>query len=451
MHCLLNTLLGISTALADSSNSDAVTQTTSKTAGQIQGIFDLMLQFLPLWITGFLVIVISFFLSKIVKSAVEAKMTEKGIEEEHREIQLVTGRAASTIVLTIGTTAGLKIAGLDLTPIITAGAFGIGFAMKDIIMNFLAGIIVLLQKQFTIGDWVNVGGTQGVIKEIQSRYTIIKQFDGTKAIVPNSDLFKKKVINMTGYQFRRFQFDLGVDLYVDLKEAIALIYKSISKVKSIMVDPKPSIIVTQPGSYYNNLRIRCWVDARKGVLQPSSSLIKQIHKDFYKKGWSWPFPIQTLIMDKDDKPNVANRAEQYVKDHKKKGKKTKNAVTTTLKLGGNNVPPVVSPNMTPSWLQKAENAATAIPGSLQLGNAPLGDIITPQTAQNQILISQQMAQPVVQFQVIDQNVQQQNPQTQAIVVQDNQQNYNNVAYYTPEQYAQNNQNYADTQVEDNLG
>ena len=99
---------------------------------------------------------------------------------------MVATRGASAAVLLIGITAGLKIAGLDLTSIIAAAAFGVGFAMKDLIMNFISGIIILLQKQFTIGDWIKIKGTEGTIKEIQSRYTIIKQFDGTKVIVPKT-------------------------------------------------------------------------------------------------------------------------------------------------------------------------------------------------------------------------------------------------------------------------
>lgn len=323
MNEFFNNMLSIQTALAQpfattgSSGNSGSNSLASETGNQVAGLVETLFRSIPYWVTGFIVIVLSLVLARIVKSSVENRMTEAGFEEEHKEIQLVAGRAASASVMLIGVTAGLKIAGLDLTSIIAAAAFGVGFAMKDIIMNFISGIIVLLQKQFTIGDWIKVKGTTGIIQEIQSRYTVIKKFDGTKVIVPNSELFKNQVTSLTSNPYRRFQLDLGVDLYMDLKEVIDQIYESIGKCDKILKQPKPSIIVQQPGSFYNSLRIRCWVESRKGVLKPISALTRQIHKDFYKRGWSWPYPTQTLIMDKDVAPDVNKRAKDYIEAHKK--------------------------------------------------------------------------------------------------------------------------------------
>lgn len=319
MNQIINMLLQVPVAFAQ--NSETATA-ANKAASQFENMVNSIIQAIPLWFTALIVLIISFVLARVVKNSVENRMTSAGLEEEHKEIQIVAGRTSSVIVMTLGATAALKIAGLDLTPIIAAAAFGIGFALRDIIMNFLAGIIVLLQKQFTIGDWIKIKGTTGIVKEIQSRYTIIKKFDGTKAIIPNSDLFKNQVTNLTGNGTRRFTINLGVDRYYDLKEAIDLIYKSIAKVDRILKAPRPSIIVTQPGGYYNNLQLRCWVEAKKGVLKPISALMRQVHKDFYKRGWAWPFPTQTVIMDKDDdKNNVTARQQAYIEKQKHKKKK----------------------------------------------------------------------------------------------------------------------------------
>jgi small conductance mechanosensitive channel len=311
---LFNQLIGIPTAFAQQAAENSV---AAQTGDSIQNLAADFIRAVPLWITGGIVIILSFVVAKIVKSSVENRMSEEGLEEEHREIQIVASRGAAAGVLILGITIGLKIAGIDLTAILAAGAFGIGFAMKDIIMNFLAGIIVLLQKQFTIGDTIKVGGTMGVIQQIQSRYSVIKTFEGLKVIIPNADLFKKEVTSYTSNPFRRFEFNLSVDLYYDLKEVIDLIYDSIKKVPGILASPKPSIIVCEPGGFANILKIRCWVDAKKGVLKPKSSLIRQIHKDFYRKGWSWPYPTQNLVFDKDVQPDVAKRAKEYVERHKK--------------------------------------------------------------------------------------------------------------------------------------
>ncbi len=363
MENFLNNLLNIQTALAQpfaTTSTNATSSVASETGNQVTNLVESLFRSIPYWITGFIVIVLSLVLARVVKSMVENKMIEAGVEEEHKEIQLVASRAASATVLLVGITAGLKIAGLDLTSIIAAAAFGVGFAMKDIIMNFISGIIVLLQKQFTIGDWIKVKGTTGVIQEIQSRYTVIKKFDGTKVIVPNSELFKNQVTSLTSNPTRRFQLDLGVDLYMDLKEVIDEIYKSIDKCNRILKHPKPNIIVRQPGAFYNSLRIRCWVESKKGVLKPISELTRQIHKDFYRRGWSWPYPTQTLIMDKDVPPDVNQRTKEYIEKHKKALKKETGLIQQQQQILAEQSLPqaqqigVGGPAMeTPVWLQQA--------------------------------------------------------------------------------------------------
>ncbi len=328
---IINILFGVATA---SAQSDKVSTLTSETNDQFQSLFNTIIMSIPYWFMGIIIIILSFIVSRVVKSSVENRMMKAGIDEEHPEIQLVVVRTTSVLVMTLGVTIGLKIMGLDLTPIIAAGAFGIGFALKDIIVNFLAGIIVLLQKQFTIGDWIKVKGACGNVEQIQSRYTVIKTWNGTKVIIPNSDLFKNQVTSYTGYPTRRFVLSLGVDFYYDLKETIEQLYESIDKVNSILKSPKPSILVKQPGPYYNELSIRCWVESRKGVLKPTSALMRQIHKDFYGRGWSWPFPTQTIALDKDDRPNMSERHHEYMEKQKAKNL-SKDAIAVGSMLPGN--------------------------------------------------------------------------------------------------------------------
>ncbi len=317
MNQVFTIIFGIPIALAQTAS-----QVASKKPGQLVILINNFISAIPYWFTGILIIILSFIIARIAKNSVENKMSKEGLEEEHREVQIVAGRATSAIVLTIGITAGLKIAGLDLTPIIAAAAFGIGFAARDIIMNFFAGIIVLLQKRFTIGDWVQVNGTEGIIQEIQSRYTVIKKFNGTIVIVPNGELFTNQVTSFTANPTRRYTFSIKVDFYTDLKEVIATIYGSINKCHKILQNPKPNILVTPPGEFYNNIKVRIWVMSRGGVLRPISSLMRQIHKDFYAKGWAWPYPTQTLIFDKDSTANIHQRTQNYIDTHKKKKKKT---------------------------------------------------------------------------------------------------------------------------------
>ena len=356
MEKIINTILGIQTAFAQV---DKAAAAVTEAPSQVQIMINNFVQAIPLWLTAAVVIILSFVLARVVKGAVENRMLAAGVEQEHKEIQIVAGRASSVIVMTIGITAGLKIAGLDLTPIIAAAAFGIGFALRDIIVNFLAGIIILLQKQYTVGDWIKVKAAKGIIQEIQSRYTVIKTFDGERVIVPNADLFKNQVTSYTSNPTRRLKINISIDFYYDLKEVIDLVYKSIDKCDKILKTPRPTVVVTQPGGYYNNLLLRCWVESRKGIIKPTSALMRQLHKDFYKKGWAWPFPTQTLIMDKDIKGNMEERKAKYIANNKKQ-KKEGTAVQVGIAAPISGQAPIqvqVSAPVTqevPAWLKRAE-------------------------------------------------------------------------------------------------
>lgn len=410
MNQILNHILNIQTALAQPFQQTSGTSSVAQETGnEVANLLETIFKSVPYWITGFIVIVLSLIVARVVKSTVENKMTEAGMEEEHKEIQLVASRGASATVMLIGITAGLKIAGLDLTSIIAAAAFGVGFALKDLIMNFISGIIVLLQKQFTIGDWIKVKGTLGIIQEIQSRYTVIKKFDGTKVIVPNSELFKNQVTSLTSNPTRRFQVDLAVDGYMDLKETIDVIYAAIDKIPRILKFPKPSIIVRQPGGGFNNLRVRCWVESKKGTLKAISSLVRQLHKDFYTRGWAWHMPTQTIVFDKDVPPDITHRSKEYIEAHKKALKEEPTLLEQQkqkmLQQERNTGTPAQQPpqaeqigvggpsNETPVWLQQAaqqtqpeavqEQAAQPVPQIAQTSaSEPQADEQPGATVQN---------------------------------------------------------------------
>lgn len=270
-----------------------------ETASELARLFQMILTKIPLWIAAFIIILLSIVVAKIVRKIVENKMAEKGIEEEHQELQILGGRITYMVILTIGITVALKIAGIDLTTILAAVAFGIGFALKDLIMNFLAGIMILVGRHFTIGDFINVGGTVGKVVEIQSRVTVLQAIDGTRVIVPNSELFKNQVTSFTSNPFRRLEVPVGVEYRSDLENVVKVCMSAIKKTKGILIEPKPGVLVDEFGESSINLKIRAWVDAKAGWLKIKSALVMNIKKEFDKYNIVIPWPIRTVIYDKD--------------------------------------------------------------------------------------------------------------------------------------------------------
>lgn len=280
---------------------NSATQVASDTASELVNLLQIVVTKLPLWAAAVIFILGTVIGAKIVRKMVENKLAESGIEEEHKELQILGGRLSYSGVLIIGVTIGLKIAGIDLTSIIAAAAFGIGFALKDIIMNFIAGVMILISRHFTIGDFINVGGTVGKIIEIQSRVTILQAIDGTKVIVPNGELFKKQVTSYTSNPFRRIEVKVGVDYRNNLENAIKIAQKATKETKGVLVSPKFAVVVNNFTDNGVELKIKAWVESRGGWVKIKSSLAENLKKAFDENGIRIPWPIRTVVDDKDQK------------------------------------------------------------------------------------------------------------------------------------------------------
>jgi small-conductance mechanosensitive channel len=277
-------------------------------ADKIAGFFDYMIGQVPSWIAGFLFFVATIFIAKMAKSAVESKIGDQ-VDEEHQEVLVLAGRVTYFGTLTLGITIALKVAGIDLTTILAAVAFGIGFALQDLIMNFLAGVMILVSRQFTIGDFIKVGNTTGKVMEIQTRATILKAFDGTKVIVPNSEIFTSQVVSYTTNPMRRIVVPLYISYDTDIKYAIKIAMGVIKKHPKIIKKPSPSIIVSNYGDSSIDLAARFWVGSRDGWIKVKSEIMQKMQTAFNEAGIIMPYNITHIETEKDTEEYVKKAAE----------------------------------------------------------------------------------------------------------------------------------------------
>lgn len=267
-------------------------------ADKIAGFFDYMIGQVPSWIAGFLLFVATIFIAKLAKSAVESRIGDQ-VDEEHQEVLVLAGRVTYFGTLTLGITIALKVAGIDLTTILAAVAFGIGFALQDLIMNFLAGVYLLVSRQFTIGDFIVVGGTVGKVVEIQSRATILKSVDGLRVIVPNAILFKTQVTSWTSNPMRRVKVPLYISYDTDIKYAIKVAMGVLKKHPKILKKPGPSIIISDYGDSTIDLMARFWVGSRDGWFKVRSEIMHKMWDEFQAAGIVVPYNTTHVEMEKD--------------------------------------------------------------------------------------------------------------------------------------------------------
>jgi len=257
---------------------------------------------LPFWILAGFIFWMSFYIAGIVKKIVVGRITSKAKYEVPQEGIILIERVVSACIIVLGGVISLKIVGIDLGLLLGTIGLGVGFAFKDLLANFIGGVVILTQKKFKIGDLVKIDDQMGKIVEIESRTTQIQAFDGTVLIIPNSKILTSVVQNFTANSFRRISFEIGVHYSTPLEQAVSVALEAVKKNQSVVPKPEPRVFINRFDDSSIVLEVRFWVESARGQsswLVVKSEIIQTIKKDFDAAGITIPFPIRTLELSSD--------------------------------------------------------------------------------------------------------------------------------------------------------
>lgn len=184
---------------------------------------------------------------------------------------LLTGFLAQLgywIILLFGAVIALGFIGLnDFVTKILAGAglsaFILGFALKDIGENFLAGILLAFKRPFRIGDRVETNGINGRVTGLNLRETIIKTLDGKDVYMPNGLILKTPLINYTMDGYLRLEFSIGLNYEDDLARAIDIILTAVGGAKGVINEPPrvPEVSISELTNSCVNMKVYCWINS----------------------------------------------------------------------------------------------------------------------------------------------------------------------------------------------
>lgn len=189
-------------------------------------------------------------------------------------------------IIAVAITIILKEVGWDISAIIVSlGIVGIavGFAARDTLSNFIAGMLILADKSFKIGDIIEMSGQNGKVIKLGLRVTTIKTEGNKIIIIPNSNFSKNIYVNYTAQEARRVELDINIPYEMELEKTITSLVEASSNCKWALPKPKPNVLIKEMGDMGIKATINVWVSDPWKVATYRSQLALEV-KEILVKG-----------------------------------------------------------------------------------------------------------------------------------------------------------------------
>lgn len=269
----------------------------------LKGLFDISWKIgtttisLGVILTVILIIVITVVLVKVVGMLLEKEIFPR--VHLPRGVPGAISMVIKYIIVGFGIYFVLSASGIDLGKFgLLAGALGvgIGFGLQNIVVNFIAGLILAFERPIQVGDVIEVGTLMGTVKSIGVRASYVKTYDGSEVIVPNGNLISNDLINWTfSGRKRRKQIPVGVAYGSDPKKVLDVLLKAANDNVNVLKTPAPWATFEGFGDSSLNFLIRFWVPFDIGATV-TSNIAMSIYNALGEAGIQIPFPQQDLYI-----------------------------------------------------------------------------------------------------------------------------------------------------------
>lgn len=259
------------------------------------------MQLLPLLAIGTLIISLSYGAARFAAMLVR-RLTARHIDSQLL-IQVVTSVVA-VLVMLIGLYIALKVSGLSRLAVTVLGGTGLiglalGFAFRDIAENYLASILISLNRPFSVGDLIEVASHQGFVRRVTTRGTLLLTAEGNHIQIPNSLMYKSVIVNYSSSPRIRKSFAIGIGYDDSVADAQEVVHRVLKQHISVLDDPAPLVLVDSLGASTVNLKVLFWLDSQRyDAASVCSALMRQTKSALTEANISLPDEAREVIFPK---------------------------------------------------------------------------------------------------------------------------------------------------------
>jgi small-conductance mechanosensitive channel len=253
-------------------------------------------------VTTVVLFVVVFAVLYLLGQAVVIPTVERALRARDVNETLVGLAVSVTVTVTAvvaialaATVAGFGVVLAAFATLAGALALAVGFAAQDLIANFVAGVFIIQDEPFAVGDWIEWNGNEGVVREIGLRVTKLETFDNQLLTAPNADLANSAVVNNVANDRRRVSVGFGIGYEDDIDHAREVILEEGAAIDGVLDDPAPSAPVTELGDSAVVLSGRLWIDpTESGYGAVRARFLEAVKERFDAEGIDMPYPNTEL-------------------------------------------------------------------------------------------------------------------------------------------------------------
>lgn len=279
---------------------------------RVQSWVNGFIRLLPNIVVAVIVIAIFYGLGYVAKKLIMRRTTRS----QRDNLGEVLGGFVRWIIIVLGFLLGATIVIPSLNPGDLIAGLGvssvaIGFAFKDILQNWLAGLLILLRQPFETHDQIEVNGYEGTVERIETRATIIKTYDGQRVVIPNSDIYTNSVLVKTAHEKRRSEYDVGIGYGDNIEEACEIIRKAVDAIPETEGEPGVEAFPWDLAASWVSIRVRWWTNSRRAdVVHVRAKVILAVKKALNEALIDMPYNTEVHLFHDQTEANEGIRSQQ---------------------------------------------------------------------------------------------------------------------------------------------